>query len=251
MTNPASPPSQLSLFDADAIGPTLRVRRSRRARRLGLRVFPHGTVEVVVPLRTHAREVQAFVDEHQAWIRRARTEMAGSGHASDISLPSRIEFTLCCERHDVTYMDTRGRVRLEQRPGHGLVVHRDPDDRNGPRRLLRRWVIDRARALLVPELDRLAAQTGLRPNGLRIGRQRSRWGSCSSEGRISLNCGLLFVRSALVEYLLVHELCHLSHLNHSARFWRLVARHLPNYQPLERELAGSWTQVPGWLFYDD
>lgn len=250
MTNPVSQPDQLSLFEQAAAEPALRVRRSRRARRLSVRVFPHGTVEVVVPMRTGHREVQAFVDAHRGWIEQARDEMAASGSAADISLPSRMEFALSSEQYGISYVDTRGRARLQKLPGGSLVVHHDRDDMAVARRLLRQWVIDRARDLLLPMLERLAAHTGLKPTGIRIGRQRSRWGSCSSAGRINLNCGLLFVRPPLVEYLIIHELCHLRHLNHSARFWRLVGTHLPGYEALERELAASWTRVPGWLFYD-
>ena len=250
MTNPVSQPDQLSLFDQTAPQPALRVRRSARARRLSVRVFPHGAVEVVVPLRTGHREVQAFVDAQQAWIRRARDEMAASGSAADISLPSRVHLTLSGERHHISYVDARGRPRLQTVSAGRLAVHHDRDDGDAARRLLRQWVMARARPLLLPMLERLAARTGLVPAGVRIGRQRSRWGSCSSAGRINLNCGLLFVRSSLVEYLIVHELCHLRHLNHSSRFWRLVGTHLPGYEALERELAASWTCVPGWLFYD-
>jgi hypothetical protein len=250
VTNPVSPPDQLSLFDQAAAEPALRVRRSRRARRLSVRVFPHGAVEVVAPMRAGHREVQAFVDEHQGWIERARDEMAASGSAADISLPSRIELALSAERYGISYIDTRGRARLQKMSGGNLAIHHDRDDRDAARRLLRQWVRDRARDLLLPLLERLAARTGLEPTGVRIGRQRSRWGSCSSAGRVNLNCGLLFVRPPLVEYLIIHELCHLRHLNHSPRFWRLVGTHLPGYEALERELAASWTRVPGWLFYD-
>ncbi len=201
-------------------------------------------------MRTGHREVQAFVDAHQGWIAKARDEMAAAGSAADISLPSRIELSLSAEQHGISYVDTRGRARLQKLPGGTLAVHHDRDDVVAARRLLRKWVSDRARDLLLPMLERLAERTGLKPAGARIGRQRSRWGSCSSAGRINLNCGLLFVRPALVEYLIIHELCHLRHLNHSTRFWHLVGTHLPGYESLERELAASWTRVPGWLFYD-
>jgi len=201
-------------------------------------------------MRTGHREVRAFVDAHQGWIQRARDEMAASGSAADISLPSHIELTLTAEQHGIAYVDTRGRARLQKMPGGKLAVHHDRDDVDAARRLLRQWVRDRAKDLLLPMLDRLASHTGLKPAGARIGRQRSRWGSCSSAGRINLNCGLLFVRPPLVEYLIIHELCHLRHLDHSPRFWRLVGTHLPGYEALERELAASWTRVPGWLFYD-
>jgi predicted metal-dependent hydrolase len=228
----------------------MRFRRSRRARRLSMRVFPHGAVEVVVPQRVAAAEVQAFVASNQAWMDRARDEMTRLGCASDLSPPPTIEFSFRPQQHQVSYVTSSGRPRLEQRPAGELRVHQSSGDAMVTRRLLRRWVAGRAADLLLPEMQRLSRSTGLQPTRIRIGRQRSRWGSCSSAGRINLNCGLLFLRPALVEYLMIHELCHLKHLNHSRRFWQLVEKHLPDYQWREAELSKSWTEVPGWLFYD-
>ncbi|MGB5591850.1 MAG: SprT family zinc-dependent metalloprotease [Gammaproteobacteria bacterium] len=215
-----------------------------------MRVFPHGTVEVVVPQRIAAAEVEAFVASNQAWIERARKEMAGLGCASDLSLPHVIRFAFRPQQHQIVYVTARGRPRVEQRPRGELRVHLRNGDSGATRTLLRRWIAAQAKTMLLPEMDRLAQRTGLHPTAVRIGRQRSRWGSCSSAGRINLNCGLLFMRPALVEYLMIHELCHLRHLNHSKRFWRLVEEHLPDYSWREAELSRSWTQVPGWLFYD-
>ena len=80
--------------------------------------------------------------------------------------------------------------------------------------------------------------------------QRTRWGSCSAQGTISLNASLLFVEPAVTGYLLVHELSHLRHLNHSRSFWRLVERFEPDYRRLDRALSESWTRVPAWALKD-
>ena len=69
-----------------------------------------------------------------------------------------------------------------------------------------------------------------------IRNQRSRWGSCSSEGNLNFNCKLLCVRDELRDYVVVHELCHLKEMNHSKNFWALVAETIPNYKELRKEL---------------
>jgi predicted metal-dependent hydrolase len=76
--------------------------------------------------------------------------------------------------------------------------------------------------------------------------QRTRWGSCSSAGGISLNAGLLFLAPELVRYLLIHELSHMLVLNHSRRFWRAVERHEPDWRELDRRLSEAWGVVPIW-----
>lgn len=78
--------------------------------------------------------------------------------------------------------------------------------------------------------------------------QRSRWGSCSPSGTISLNTQLLFLPAPLAEYVLLHELCHTVNLDHSAAFWARVGMHEPGHRRLKRELRDvGWGHVPAWL----
>jgi len=113
---------------------------------------------------------------------------------------------------------------------------------------LRRALIAKAHDVLAPMLAATAQELGFTYKRIMIRRQRTRWGSCSARGTISLNCCLLFQRPPVVRYLLVHELAHTRHMNHSKRFWQCVAQHCPEYQTLDRELRDGWKRVPGWLF---
>ena len=94
---------------------------------------------------------------------------------------------------------------------------------------------------------REAARTGRAPKKMQVRLQRTRWGSCSSQGNISLNASALFLERRVARYLLIHELCHLYSLNHSRRFWNCVERYEPDYRRLDRELANAWTEVPLWV----
>ncbi|MBY0294330.1 M48 family metallopeptidase [Patescibacteria group bacterium] len=69
-----------------------------------------------------------------------------------------------------------------------------------------------------------------------IKNHKSRWGSCSQKGNLNFNYQILFLPPHLVDYIIVHELCHLRHFNHSPTFWSLVSQALPNYLALRREL---------------
>ena len=89
---------------------------------------------------------------------------------------------------------------------------------------------------LPPQLRALAARHGLTVNRVTIRNQRSRWGSCSSRGHITLNFRLMLMPSDVREYILIHELMHLKQANHSIRFWRLVEAACPGFRDAERWL---------------
>jgi predicted metal-dependent hydrolase len=103
-----------------------------------------------------------------------------------------------------------------------------------------------AHGVLSPWLDRVASAMGLDYGRIQIRRQRTRWGSCSRSGTISLNACLMFQPPEVVNYLLIHELAHTRHMNHSRRFWRLVESHEPRWRQLDAALTCGWRAVPGW-----
>jgi len=114
------------------------------------------------------------------------------------------------------------------------------------RHALQRFAMREAHAALGPWLADLSAATGLRYERMQIRRQRTRWGSCSPSGTISLNACLIFQPAPVVNYLLVHELAHTRHMNHSRRFWRLVERFEPRWRELDAALTRGWREVPAW-----
>ncbi|MCK4609306.1 MAG: M48 family metallopeptidase, partial [Gammaproteobacteria bacterium] len=102
--------------------------------------------------------------------------------------------------------------------------------------LLHKWLQRKGRYHLVPWLNSLSKTTGLVYNKVAIRGQRTRWGSCSSARNINLNYKLLFLQPELVDYIIIHELCHLTHFNHSADFWQLVAKFQPEHRELRKQL---------------
>lgn len=107
-----------------------------------------------------------------------------------------------------------------------------------PRRSPEEFAAHRESALALA-MERIASFNrvyGFTITGLSIRDQKTRWGSCSSKGNISINYRIVFLSPRLQDYLIVHELCHLEELNHSPRFWALVERTLPDYRQLRHEL---------------
>jgi predicted metal-dependent hydrolase len=105
----------------------------------------------------------------------------------------------------------------------------------------------KTREHLVPRLRALGDDKGIHAAGVAVRSQRTRWASCSAKGTISLNIRLLFLPSQLVRYALLHELLHLQEMNHSRRFWALLASVEPDYRSFDDELRHGWRLVPDWI----
>lgn len=95
----------------------------------------------------------------------------------------------------------------------------------------------RARACAVRKVTQWNAVYGFDYARVRVSRMRTRWGSCSEDGRLNFNYKILFLPEPLQDYLVVHELCHLKQMNHSSAFWHLVSLAIPAYTSRKRELA--------------
>ncbi len=235
--------TQLSLFETRSSSDPFAVRVSPRARRLTARVHVGGRVEIVVPVGVNAHAVRDFVHRFTPWIDRKVAAMRCFAAPAE-SVPQAIEFGLTDERFTVEWQ--RGPRRgLEQTADRILV--RGPDEK-GARSALQAWLRRAADERLSPRLLRLAEELNYTVSRVAIRCQRTRWGSCSTRGTVSLNCSLVFLRAEVVRYLFVHELAHTKHMNHSASFWHLVEKIEPDYRRLDRELLAGWRTVPAWVF---
>jgi predicted metal-dependent hydrolase len=237
---------QLQLWDMGDIEQNWSVRQSARARRLSVRVFRNGGVEIVVPPRTSPNRVSAFVSEHREWIERQRQravpQIEWPMPPTLLSLSAIGEQLSCEAGHE------SGRTRLRELSGHALQLLGLPREREQVRQVFLRWLVRYAALRFEAPLRSLAEQMGVEAGRLQIRCQRTRWGSCSRRGTISLNVCLLFQRPEVLRYLMIHELSHLRHMNHSPRFWAEVARHEPDWKALDRELQQGWRRVPAWIF---
>jgi predicted metal-dependent hydrolase len=224
------------------------LRSSTRARRLILRLLNADTAELVLPEGVRPKQAADFLAKHAAWIREARERWAEGPEGRDRGLPSRIHLPAIQESWQVDGVFALGnKVRLVERsPGRLLELHGRIDRMYLWSALLQTWLKKRANLVLVPWLERIANRTGLHYQRVTVRLQRSRWGSCSCRQHINLNARLLLVAPELVDYLLVHELCHTRELNHSGRFWNLVERHCPEYKALDRKLNLASRQLPHW-----
>lgn len=108
---------------------------------------------------------------------------------------------------------------------------------------LRHFYKREATSFLTERVEFWANQMGLFPQQLKFREPKTRWGSCSSQKCINLNWRLIVFKPEIIDYVVVHELAHLQHMNHSEKFWDLVARYVSNYKELSRQLKESQSMV--------
>jgi predicted metal-dependent hydrolase len=212
-----------------------RIRRSERARRARILVDGDG-VEVVVPRRFPLRDVEPFVEEKRAWIERTLLRMRQT--AIEVP-PARLT-----DGGEVPYLGERLRlaVRVERKRTREHVARRGDDLRvalppgTTVRDALERWYRRRARVEVAPRLDAACERWGSSYTKLQIRGQRTRWASCSSTGSMSFNWRLLLAPPQVLDYVVEHEVVHLEVLDHSQRFWILLAERVPTWREHERWL---------------
>lgn len=221
------------------------VRTSDRARRLTVRIVPGGGVEIVVPHGTRPRAVERFVARYRPWIDRKLAQYRPLVPVARDGLPEIIQFRASGDRWTVEQLDAACATHVAV-DGSRLCLIGDRSSSSAAHQALQRFMMAFARAILVPRLEQLSAEHQLPFAMAQIRRQRTRWGSCSRRGTISLNACLLFQSPAVVRYLLLHELAHTRHMNHSRRFWGLVEQLEPCWRELDAELSHGWREVPVW-----
>jgi predicted metal-dependent hydrolase len=194
-----------------------RVRRSDRARRVRVHVDAAHGIEVVLPRRAPERAAAAAVVELRPWIERRIAELART-RAAVAARGATVPYL----GETLALVPELGRTRVHRR-GATLLV---PEGDHRP--ALERWFRRRARAEVAPRLDRATALAGTGYTTLTIRNQRTRWASCSASGAMSFNWRLLLAPAPVLDAVVWHEVCHLEVMDHSPRFWALLARRCPD-----------------------
>jgi predicted metal-dependent hydrolase len=227
------------------------VKRSQRARHARLEVGRDTGLVVVVPRRYRIEWVPDLVREKGVWVLR---KLAGAGEAGPDLVGEGLE-----SGSVLPYLGRGVELVIHNGGGRGagvklergrLVVSLGMSGR-GLGVALERWYRAQAEGLIAAKADAVSARLGLEYHRLTIRGQRTRWGSCSRLGNLSFNWKLMMVPEPVIDYVVVHEIAHLKEMNHSKRFWKLVADNCPRWREHrtwlkkhEGELAAMFYQRP-------
>jgi hypothetical protein len=219
------------LFVLDGEPIEVRVRESSRVRVSRLVVGPRRPLEIVVPRRITTAEIDRILESRRAWIREQTARFRAIASRPGALGLVRAGFAPLAGGH-VPIVMTRGARSVAELCAGQLTVG-GPVDEAGE--AVGRWYRREARARIEQAAAREGSRLGLRYERIAIRDQSTRWGSCSSSGTLSFSWRLVLAPPAVLEYVVVHELCHLREPNHSNRFWQLVDAASP-----QRRAHGRW-----------
>lgn len=221
------------------------VRRSSRARYMRINVRKDTGIEIVIPEHTALKHIEPFIHKHRHWIEEQIQQL---GLDKPVHPPQTIALRAIEETWHINYQYGHGKTWRALEHGNNQLTIRGPEANTGTCiHTLNRWLRKQAQRFLPDRLYDLSQHCKLPYKKVTIRSQRSRWGSCSSTGSINLNDRLMLLPCQQVEYVLIHELCHTRHPNHSKQFWSLVASFSPDYQQLDRQIRQAQKELPDWV----
>jgi hypothetical protein len=217
-----------------------RVRSTRRQGSIALRVS-HQEIRVLAPHGTPASAIERLLHERRQWIESAiATAIAEQQQRPPAPAARHYRDGESLLLGGIAYpLSTRPGPRCRLRFVDAEFVLELPRADTARERRLKAvadWYQQHATDAWPPRLQRWADYSGLTPSGLKLRRYRSRWGACTAQGLISLNTLLAMAPEAVLDYVIIHELCHLRHMNHSPAFWALVTQWCPEWRQQRRWL---------------
>lgn len=227
--------------------PHYTLRRSKRAKRINLRLCPERGLMLVMPFRASERSALDFLEQQKDWVFKHQDLLLPKTEQQ--ALPTEINLHAIEKVWKIRYEKITGykKIKLLQLPGE-LVLYGESLELNNCIEVLNEWLYVIAEKELYNWLKQLSQQCQLPFNQLSIRNQSTRWGSCTYAKNINLNVKLLFLPREITAYILIHELCHTRHLNHSEKFWHLVETFVPNYRQLIQQLKQiKNSYFPAWV----
>jgi predicted metal-dependent hydrolase len=217
---------------------TYKVIFSRR-RSISIIVSPEKGVTVRAPYRASMKTIKKLVHDKSAWIKKHLD------NHSDLNRINHGKKYICGEKHlflgdeKILNVSVADKIFVKNDNDNIEVGVRDPENIILIKTALEKWYKQKAAEIFPLMLSNVLTRWSnynFRPTGLAIRSLRSRWGSCNSKGKITLNIQIVKLGEMYIDYVIIHELCHLKHHNHGKEYYRLLGEIVPDYKSIRKEL---------------
>ncbi|MBF0491573.1 MAG: M48 family metallopeptidase [Deltaproteobacteria bacterium] len=226
----------LRLFEMGPHRIEYRIQRTSRTGSVGIQVLPNSSVLLRIPKRFSEKKLDEIVEKRAAWILAKQNHFKENFKVYSLTQGAKLPYrgqSICLQiqqasiaQRSVSFNGTELIVLL--REGDGIEPHL--------RAQLLKWYYAQAREKIIESIDRFQMDLGVSVKKISVRNQRQRWGSCNHKQHLSFNWRLILVPPQLLDYVVLHEMCHVLHPNHSRFFWETVESVMPNYAENRRGL---------------
>jgi predicted metal-dependent hydrolase len=217
------------------------IRSHRRKKTLSIQVKGDGTVVIQVPVHTSQADIDRFLKEKKQWLLKTISRQRKQNHDRPVrAFITGERFPYLGESYPLTIHERDDSDGALTFTGREFLLGRDAI--RGARIIFHLWYQKQVRVHLEERVRHFSGRLGLTPAGVAVGNARSRWGSCSPDNRLRFAWRLIMAPTGIIDYVVVHELCHMKIRNHSHDYWRLVERILPDHKKQR-----AWLRDHGYL----
>jgi len=203
--------------------------KSKRRKTTALKI-KDGQVSIHIPHRQSERIAQEFVFEKTAWIQR-KLQLHSQHLPAEKEFIHGEEFLYLGKQYPLNLIEKNSAASVKKNT-HTLDLfgRQKRLSKKALRAALVSWYKQQATQYLTSRTHHLAKQLNLTPHSITVKTYKARWGSCSIQADLSFNWKLVLAPTHIIDYVIIHELCHIEYFNHSSDFWSLVAHHCPSFK---------------------
>ena len=201
------------------------IRRQRKT--LAMKLDKDGNITVIAPLYLPQAEIEAFILAHTDWLIKKRAELAARNPLPRLTLTEGEKIPFFGKEYALYFWSKRS-VKVQQ----DYIYLPKANAKNALISFYRRSL----KAYALSEISELSKTMGVTPTKIRINSARTRWGSCNANNALNFSYHLAMCEPFAVQYVVIHELCHILHKNHSQAFWNTVAAYCPDYKTAKNYL---------------
>lgn len=210
-----------------------------RRKNISLEIDPGGDILVKAPTYLNNGYIKKFIQSKESWITKRISKIEEGIKKYPLTENSTVPFlgnqlTLTFGTHKRGVKHNKESVIL-------------PDNCSDIKSALRKWYKNIAKDLITEEVINITGQIGVKFNRIFIKEQKTRWGSCSGKNNLNFNWKIVLTEPELLKYLVIHEVCHLVHMNHSKKYWNLVEQYDPNYRLHRKRLQDAGYYLVSFL----
>ena len=213
---------------------SIQVVRSKRRRKTSSIIISNGLVKVVVPNQISDFTIKKLINKRMSWIRK---KLQDELNMTPIIVKEYVDgesFTYLGNNYQLKSFV--GSVTSVKVTSDYIYVSLPKISKENIKNLLEHWYEEKAIEIMTDKTNRYAKIIGVSPTAISVGDYKSKWGSCSIEGKISYNWRIIIAPSRILEYVVIHELCHMLEHNHSKEYWRLVSTYCHDFKECRKWL---------------